>query len=498
MAIQTKIQWLYRELGLDSLYNTGRDAWLIITARCCRMIAFGTNSLILALFFSTLEFSDFYIGLFMTLTLCGDVLLSLVLTVIADRVGRRKVLIGGSVMMILSGMVFALFENYWILLFAAVVGVVSATGGDFGPFRAIEESILSTLTDQKTRPDVLSWYVTTATLGQSIGTEACGRIVNHMEKLEGWTLADAYHAIFWIYSAMGVVNLILMFSLSVRCEAPKKEEVAAGRGGEEVEGLLAEDDDGSVTELTDRSTSIDTHRTKSSPIKSKGIISQFLKISPDTRSAVYKLWLLLILDSLADGMVPYSLTNYYMDQKFHLPKSRLGDITSISYFLAFISTLFAAPLSRRLGLVNTMVFTHIPSSLAVLVFPFPSGIVLTVLCLLIRTGLNNMDQAPRAALIAAIVRPEERTAIMGITSMLRTLASVAGPTVTGLLAGSNKFWIAFVAAGVLRLCYDFGLWAMFVNMKLYMHEEKGGEDHGSVVNERRLSDEEEGDVEVRR
>lgn len=485
-------------LTLNEVYNTGLDAWLIITARCCRMIAFGTNSLILALFFSTLKFSDFYIGLFMTLTLCGDVLLSLVLTVIADRVGRRKILIGGSVMMIISGMVFALFENYWILLFAAVVGVVSATGGDFGPFRAIEESIMSTLTTQHTRADVLSWYVTTATLGQSIGTEACGRIVSRLEKLEGWTLAEAYHAIFWMYSAMGLVNLVLMCSLSVKCEAPKSKEAETATGVEEAEGLLDDDEEGSVTEMTDRTRSTETFRSNASTAKPKGLISQFLKISPDTRSAVYKLWLLLILDSLADGMVPYSLTNYYMDLKFHLPKSTLGDITSISYFLGFISTLFAAPLSRRLGLVNTMVFTHVPSSLAVLVFPFPSGIVLTVFCLLVRTGLNNMDQAPRAALIAAIVRPEERTAIMGITSMLRTLASVAGPTLTGLLAGNNKFWIAFVVAGTLRLCYDFGLWAMFVNMKLYLHEEKtGGEENVAVVDPRRLGDVEEGEDETR-
>jgi MFS family permease len=182
------------------------------------MIAFGTNSLILALFFSALNFSDFQIGLFMTLTLAGDVLLSLVLTVIADRVGRRKILMGGSVMMILSGIVFATFDNFWILLTAAVFGVISTMGGDFGPFRAIEESILSTLTTAKTRPDVLAWYVTTATLGQSIGTEACGRVVSYLENKDGWNLTDAYHAIFWIYSFMGLANLIFMFSLSAKCE----------------------------------------------------------------------------------------------------------------------------------------------------------------------------------------------------------------------------------------------------------------------------------------
>lgn len=449
------------------------------------MIAFGTNSLILALFFAALKFSDFQIGLFMTLTLAGDVFLSLGLTLIADRVGRRKILMGGSVMMIMSGIVFATFDNFWILLTAAVFGVISTMGGDFGPFRSIEESILSTLTTAKTRPDVLAWYVTAATLGQSIGTESCGRMVTYMESKNGWNLADAYHAIFWVYSFMGFANLIFMFSLTAKCETAKKQEEIKENESEQAEGLLGDQD--GATELSDRRTS-DEATSQDSPVKSKNMFSQFLTIAPETRSAVFKLWFLLVLDSLADGMVPYALTNYFMDQKFHLAKSTLGDITSASYFLAFISTLFAAPLSRRLGLVNTMVFTHLPSSISVVIFPFPTSVVLTVICLLIRTGLNNMDQAPRAALIAAIVKSDERTAIMGITSVLRTLAAVAGPTLTGSLAGSNKFWIAFVLAGSLRIGYDLGLWAMFATMKLNLFEEK--QDLVESVDERRMSDEE--------
>src|SRR5258706_14514419 len=110
-----QIKWLYREFGLASLYETGRDSWLIILARCCRMFAYGANSLIIALFFSALEFTDFYIGLFMSLTLLGDVLLSLFLTLVADKVGRRRILFAGSVLMVLSGAVFAYFENFWIL-----------------------------------------------------------------------------------------------------------------------------------------------------------------------------------------------------------------------------------------------------------------------------------------------------------------------------------------------------------------------------------------------
>ena len=131
--------WFYHAFGINSVYDTGRNAWLIITCRALRMIAHGANSLILALFFSELGFTDYRIGIFMTLTLLGDVFLGGFLTLVADRLGRRRILVWGSFLMVFSGIAFANFENFWILLSAAVFGVVSATGGDFGPFRSIEE-----------------------------------------------------------------------------------------------------------------------------------------------------------------------------------------------------------------------------------------------------------------------------------------------------------------------------------------------------------------------
>jgi MFS family permease len=460
-----QIKWLYHEFGLKSLHDTGLDAWLIVLSRTTRMLAYGTNSLILALFFSALEFSDTYIGLFMTLTLLGDVLLSVLLTLVADGVGRRRILFAGSALMVLSGATFAYFENFWVLLFAAVVGVISATGGDFGPFRAIEESTLSHLTTPKTRADVLAWYVTSASLGSSVGTELSGRIVDFLQRRDGWTLIDAYHAIFWMYSVMGILNMGFTLLLSGKCEANKTTET------EESGILLNEMDDNDESNATDENEQNSLRAARTAPQNPK-TTSRFAQISRETRSIMYKLWFLLIIDSLADGMVGYSLTVYYMDIKFpNLRKSTLGDITSISYVLSACSTVFAGPLARRLGLINTMVFTHLPSSAAVLFFPLPPGIHLTVALFFLRTGLNNMDQAPRSAFIAAVVKPEERTAVMGITSMLRTLAATAGPTVTGILAGHDRFWIAFVAAGALRISYDLGLWAMFINMNLYQHEE---------------------------
>lgn len=183
------------------------------------------------------------------------------------------------------------------------------------------------------------------------------------------------------------------------------------------------------------------------------------------------------------------------DIKFHPSKSTLGDVTSISYFLTAIGGIFAGPLAKKIGLVNTMVFTHIPSSAAVLLFPLPNILWLTVILLFVRAGLNNMDQAPRSALIAAIVIPSERTAVMGITAMLRTMAATSGPMVTGFLANSDRFWVAFVAGGAFRLTYDIGLWVLFTNVKLHQHEQVKGDvlasdEHIAAAEQFRLSDEE--------
>lgn len=279
---------------------------------------------------------------------------------------------------------------------------------------------------------------------------------------------------------MGLVNALLVLALNDACELStnKVEEEMYARVPQEDEGdghnseaAEHQHDDHPDIEAASPTTSQPTPRTWKAKTKS-WFSSRFSQISASTRSIMYKLWFLLAVDSLADGMVPYSLTNYYMDVKFHPFKSTLGDVTSLSYFFGAIGAVFAGPLARNIGLINTMVFTHVPSSAAVLFFPFPPYFWMTAGLLLVRAGLNNMDQAPRTAFIAAVVKPEERTAVMGITGTLRNLAAMTGPTVTGLLAENEKFGIAFIVAGVCRLAYDFGLYAMFVNMKLHQHESK--------------------------
>lgn len=264
-----------------------------------------------------------------------------------------------------------------------MLGVISATGSDFGPFRAIEESTLSHLTTPKTRSDVLSWYVAVSSLGSAIGTEFSGRAVDFLRNLDGWTIKDAYHSIFWLYVTMGVMNMIFILSMSEKCEVEERSsetEASEMLLDERQQGAEDADDDRGNQELN--STSLKEPETP----QKKSLIAQ---ISLETRLIAYRLWFLLAIDSLADGMVSYALTNFYIDRKFNLSKSTLGDITSISYFLSSCSTVFAGPLARHLGLINTMVFTHLPSSAAVLLFPIPQGVPLTIVLFFIRTGLNK-------------------------------------------------------------------------------------------------------------
>ena len=341
----------------------------------------------------------------------------------------------------------------------------------------MSRSILSQLTTPETRSDVLAWYVTTSTLGSSLGSEASGRIIHFLQSQNSWTSVDAYHSLFWIYTVMGIVNALLVLLLTDACELSTTEDMytQVPQNEDETAGSANQDD---APETEQKTQSAKTLLSKTT----SWFTMRLAQISGPTRAIMYKLWFLLALDSLADGMVPYSLTNYYLDNRFHPTKSTLGDITSVSYFLSAIGAVFAGPLARKIGLINTMVFTHVPSSAAVLFFPFPPVLWIVAGLLMVRAGLNNMDQAPRSAFIAAVVKPEERTATMGITSMIRTLAAMAGPTVTGLMADKKLFWIAFVVAGACRLTYDLGLYAMFVNMKLYQHENKPNDfpaEHGT-------------------
>lgn len=257
---------------------------------------------------------------------------------------------------------------------------------------------------------------------------------------------DAYHSLFWFYVLTGLINGCLTLALTKTCEVTAEYRQTTPK---ELDCYIEE------------SEAHQPHLCSTSCV---------LHMPASDRNLIYKLCFLLAIDSLADGMVPYSLTNYYIEKNFHLSKSILGIVNSLAYISGAILTIFTGPLVRSMGLVISMLLTHTTSSVAVLLFPILPNLNMTIMLFTMRVGLNNLDQALRSAFITSVFRPEMRTTAIGVTSIVRTLAAMFGPLLTGILADRDRFWIAFVVAGACRLTYDIGLYAMFADQEVYRHE----------------------------
>ncbi|KAK5130646.1 hypothetical protein LTR08_001856 [Meristemomyces frigidus] len=451
---------LANEFGLTTLSKSSRDIYLLLLTRFLRMIAYGSSTLVLALFFSALNFSDAQIGLFMSLTLIGDVLISLALTLVADALGRRRILVLGALLMTFSGVVFTTTQNYWVLLFAAVVGVISPSGNEIGPFRAVEESTIAQLTEADTRSDVFAWYVVFGTLGTAGGSLACGWATQALQA-KGWSELSSFRLIFGVYAVIGVVKAAVSLGLSQACEShppartEDEYELVAAEESEEQQPMLDEDDPDHEDPAPPQS-----------PPKPKQKKPTISTLSPNSLRTLLKLCALFSVDSLASGMVPNSLITLFMNRKFTLPIGKLGTIISTTAFVSSIGNIAASSIAKRIGLVKTMVFTHLPSAIFLALFPLPGSLGLSVALLVARASLASMDQAPRSAFLSAVVLPEERTAVMGIVNTVKTLSQSGGPLVTGGLATGGHFWVAFVLAGALKAAYDMGMLGMFVNVRL--------------------------------
>lgn len=224
--------------------------------------------------------------------------------------------------MAISGAVFATTSNYVALLLAAIIGVISPSGNEIGPFRAVEESTLAHLVAEDKRSDVYTWYVVLAVLGTSTGLAVGGVAVDSLQAIEGWTDLDAYRAIFWVYTGVGCIKALMTLFLSQSCEhSGWNDQGSKSAASAETEPLLNGDE-------TDN---LDTPAREETPRKSKKFWHSISKISKSSRVTLIKLCSLFFLDSLGSGMVPFSLINYYMERKFDLPKGKLGGIMSATW-----------------------------------------------------------------------------------------------------------------------------------------------------------------------
>ncbi|KAI5358171.1 Putative major facilitator superfamily, MFS transporter superfamily [Septoria linicola] len=441
---------LSNELGITTLLNSKKDVYILLFARLVRMVAYGSSTLILALYFAALGHSDTKIGLFMTLTLIGDVLISLLLTLVADTLGRRRILLLGAALMTFSGCIFATSSSYYILLFAAIVGVISPAGNEIGPFRAVEESTLAQLTEASTRSDVFAHYVVAGTSGAAIGSLTAGW-ATHALQSSGWAEQASYRVVFWLYAIIGLLKCSLTLLLSQECELPpqltrQRQDSARGAGGnqeDEQRAFLGE------------------HEQADEEQEAPKKLASWLQLSQKSQVNLAKLCGLFFFDSLASGMVPASLIAYFLAQKFEVSEGVLGTIMASAQFVSSLGNIFASSVSKRIGLVRTMVFTHLPSAIFLALLPAPTSLFLTIVLLVARSSLSSMDQAPRSAFLSAVVLPEERTAVMGIVNTVKTMSQSSGPLITGTLSSSKHFWLAFVLAGTLKAAYDLAMLHMF-------------------------------------
>ncbi|KAL7273108.1 hypothetical protein RUND412_004051 [Rhizina undulata] len=471
---------------------------LLFLQRFVRLFAYAQTTLILALFFTALSHPPSKIGLFMTLTLYGDVLISLFLTMFADRVGRRNTLLIGAALMGASGVVFATCENYWVLLFAAILGVISPSGNEIGPFRAVEESTLSQLVDangeRERRTEVFAWYGLVGALGSAMGSVTAGWMVQGLETR--WGSLSAYRAVWWFYTGFAAIKFLLAWRLDADCEAEGSGEDVDRREswnrefGEEddsrrlLAGELEDSDEGGLTEVG----------TNKRDRLGKRVVKLLLpNVTRESMAILWKLCLLFAIDSTASGLAPSSWLTFFFNSVHHISPSTLGTLFFTTSILAAISSLFASPLSKRLGLIRTMVYTHLPSAIFLTLIPipsYPSGTWAAMLFLILRSTTSSMDQAPRTAFLAAVMLPEERTAVMGIVNTVKTLSQATGPVVTGVLGARGHLGVGFIVAGALKICYDLGLAGTLIWMKVGGERVRRGDGEARERERERESDEE--------
>ncbi|PTB70440.1 MFS general substrate transporter [Trichoderma citrinoviride] len=450
------------ELGLVSLHHSRPDVKLLCLQRFVRLFAYGASTLVLVLYLQALGISKTRIGLFMTLTLVGDVCISFCLTLVADALGRKAILALGALLMTGSGVAFAFCENYWILLAAAIFGVISPSGNEIGPFRAIEESVVAHLTEPAARSDVYAWYSLLGTAGTAFGLMTGGWVVQYVSTGLEWQLIDAYRLIFFGYAVLGLVKLALALLLSSAVEADEEVTKRAVKAS-------AEASNNETSPLLGNG--LGNSQANEEQQESRGRIASLLPdISQEGYAILTSLSVFFALDAFASGLASMSWVTYFFRWRYGIAEGKLGSIFFVTSITSALSMLVASSLAKRFGNIKTMVFTHLPSSIFLSLIPVFPDVRLSLLFLWLRASSQSMDVAPRAAFLAAVIKPSERTAIMGVINVVKTVGASLGPFLTGTLADHGLFWVAFVTAGCLKASYDLGMLAVFQNHERHAAE----------------------------
>jgi MFS family permease len=400
-----------------SLAGLDRDGRSLFVLRTARMFAYGFLAVVLVLYLDAIGLDPLAIGVVLTLTLLGDTVISLWLTTNADRLGRRRVLVAGAVLMVLAGVVFASTSWLPLLILAGAIGVISPTGNEVGPFLAVEQAGLAQIVPDRRRTATFAWYNVAGYVATATGSLVAGLI-------SGWLLgggldpAAAYRAVVVGYALIGILMAIGAWRLGPRIEAPPA--VVRDDGIRRRFGL---------------------HRSK---------------------AVVLKLSVLFSLDAFGGGFIPQSLMAYWFHLQYGVEPALLGAIFFGANLLAAVSSLSAARIAARFGLINTMVFTHIPSNVLLILVPLMPTLPLAIAVLLLRFSLSQMDVPTRQSYVMAVVDPDERSAAAGVTGIARTTGAAISPSISSVLVASAGYAaVPFYLAGGLKIAYDLLMYREF-------------------------------------
>src|SRR5216683_4231872 len=410
------------DLWSDSIVRSpSYDARLLFLTRFTRLFAYGAVSVVLVFYLTGIGLSESRIGLLLTLTLLGDTVVSLILTTQADRIGRRRMLIIGSFLMAGAGLAFACTSNFLFLVIAGTIGVVSPSGNEVGPFLSIEQAALAHVVSSSTRTTAFAWYTLTGSFATAIGS-LCGGMLPSLVDSSGTAPTKGYRAVVIAYAALGMVLTLVFARLSSATEVGVSEDRSSGLAAKKT--LL-------------------------------GI--------GHSREIVFKLSGLFALDSFGGGFVVQSFAAYWFYLRFGVKPAALGAIFFGANIFAGVSALLASRLASRFGLVRTMVFTHLPSNVLLILLPLMPTLRWATFLLLLRFSISQMDVPTRQSYTMAVVHPEERSAAAGITGVARTIGASIPPMFVGLMfANPRLINVPFFIAGSLKIAYDLLLYRQFV------------------------------------
>jgi MFS family permease len=397
-----------------------RNILTLFSTRITRLFCYGFLSVILALYLAQAGLEEKQIGLLFTLTLAGDAGISLWLTTSADRFGRKRTLIVGALLMLGAGMAFLLTRNVVVLMAAAIIGVISPSGNEIGPFLSVEQAALSHLLPNEKRTQTFAWYNLVGSFATATGALAGGWLAQVLQT-RGMSALDSYRVVLMGYSIGGLILGLFFLSLSrdVEVVTPSQAETRP-----RVLGL---------------------HK---------------------SQDVVIRLSALFSLDAFAGGLIVQSMIAYWFFIRFGVNPGIIGSIFFGANVLAGISALLAVQIAKKIGLINTMVFTHIPSNILLILVPLMPTLLLAIAVLLLRFSISQMDVPTRQSYTMAVVAPDERSAASGVTSIARSVGAAVSPSLTGLfLASPALLSLPFFLSGGLKIVYDVLLYRSFRTMR---------------------------------